>query len=221
MFQCTDSPRKKQSVASTEAGSGEESQPELPVKGTARLLQSDPQSHHRKRKSRYMEDYRTHLEDDDHRKLPEEVINQPTPENYVVTPHRKRRPGFYNSPAQNPPFVPFSPSYIDEISYRHNRNNHPLSSSAPPYVMDNSSKSSPHVHMPNSVDEIVVKYRPPSEDGHQLGSSMSPRSNSYQFGVGNSTDSSWGPWALCQAQVQTPSRSEDTPPAGQYLVKLC
>lgn len=33
-----------------------------------------------------------------------------SPENYVVTPHRKRRPGFHNSPAQNPPFVPFSPS---------------------------------------------------------------------------------------------------------------
>lgn len=31
---------------------------------------------------------------------------------YVVTPHRKRRPGFLNAPAQNPPFVP---SYIDEL----------------------------------------------------------------------------------------------------------
>lgn len=30
------------------------------------------------------------------------------PENYVVTPHRKRRPGFQNSPAQNTAFVPLS-----------------------------------------------------------------------------------------------------------------
>lgn len=161
-----------------------------------------------------MEDYQTHLEDDDHRKLPEEVINQPAPENYVVTPHRKRRPGFHNAPAQNPPFVPFSPSYIDEISsFRYNRNNHPLSSSAPPYLMDNISKSSPH--LPHPADDITVKYRPPSEDGHQLTASMSPRSNSYQFNVSNTTDSSWGPWAICQAQVgQTPSRSEDPQPTG-------
>ncbi|KAE8738366.1 hypothetical protein FOCC_FOCC016163 [Frankliniella occidentalis] len=34
------------------------------------------------------------------------------PENYVVTPHRKRRPGFQNSPAQNPPFVPLTLSSL-------------------------------------------------------------------------------------------------------------
>ncbi|KAJ1527467.1 hypothetical protein ONE63_007442 [Megalurothrips usitatus] len=34
------------------------------------------------------------------------------PENYVVTPHRKRRPGFQNSPAQNPAFVPLSLSTL-------------------------------------------------------------------------------------------------------------
>ncbi|XP_046673638.1 transcription factor Ken [Homalodisca vitripennis] len=202
---CTDSPRRKSSSV-IEAGSGEESQPELPPKPTAHLFSE--QSQHRKRKSRYMEDYRTHLEDDDNRKLPDEVINQPAPENYVVTPHRKRRPGFHNAPAQNPPFVPFSPCYIEEISYRPNRNNHPLSSSAPPYLMDNSSKSSLHLQLPNAVDDLV-KFRPPSGDGHP---SMSPRSNSYPFGMGNSTESSWGPWAICQAQVgQTPTRSEETP----------
>ncbi|KAG8286595.1 hypothetical protein J6590_055265 [Homalodisca vitripennis] len=207
-FQCTDSPRRKSSSV-IEAGSGEESQPELPPKPTAHLFSE--QSQHRKRKSRYMEDYRTHLEDDDNRKLPDEVINQPAPENYVVTPHRKRRPGFHNAPAQNPPFVPFSPCYIEEISYRPNRNNHPLSSSAPPYLMDNSSKSSLHLQLPNAVDDLV-KFRPPSGDGHP---SMSPRSNSYPFGMGNSTESSWGPWAICQAQVgQTPTRSEETPNTG-------
>ncbi|XP_039436368.1 transcription factor Ken 2 isoform X1 [Culex pipiens pallens] len=38
-----------------------------------------------------------------------------SPDNYVVTPHRKRRPGFHNSPAQNPPFVP---SYLDDLRAR-------------------------------------------------------------------------------------------------------
>uniref|UniRef100_A0A8W7PVS0 Transcription factor Ken n=1 Tax=Anopheles coluzzii TaxID=1518534 RepID=A0A8W7PVS0_ANOCL len=38
-----------------------------------------------------------------------------SPDNYVVTPHRKRRPGFHNSPAQNPPFVP---SYLEDIRTR-------------------------------------------------------------------------------------------------------
>lgn len=208
MFQCTDSPRKKSSSL-IEAGSGEESQPEINVKPTAHLFEQS----HRKRKTRYMEDYRTHLEDDD-RKLPDEVINQPAPENYVVTPHRKRRPGFHNAPAQNPPFVPFSPCYIDEISYRPSRNNHPLSSSAPPYLMD-SSKTSLHLQLPSAVDDLV-KYRPPSGDGHQLPASVSPRSNSYPFGVSNASDSSWGPWAICQAQVgQNPSRSEETSNQGQ------
>lgn len=65
-------------------------------------------------------DYYSHLNadvDDDH-KIPEDLIHQQnTPDNYVVTPHRKRRPGFHNSPSQNP----FSPSYIDEISYIHHR----------------------------------------------------------------------------------------------------
>lgn len=32
---------------------------------------------------------------------------QNIPESYLVTPHRKRRPGFHNSPNQSMPFVPF------------------------------------------------------------------------------------------------------------------
>jgi len=202
---CTDSPRKKPVV---EAGSGEESQTEMLPKSAAHLFNEQL---HWKRKTKYMEDYRTHLEDDDHRKLPDEVINQPAPENYVVTPHRKRRPGFHNAPAQNTPFVPFSPSYIEEISYRSSRNTHPLSFSAPPYLMDNSSK----LNLTLPLADEMVKYRPPSGDGQQ---STSPRSNSYPFGMSNSSESSWGPWAICQAQVgQTPSRSEETPNPGEEV----
>uniref|UniRef100_A0A0A9XHE1 Transcription factor Ken n=1 Tax=Lygus hesperus TaxID=30085 RepID=A0A0A9XHE1_LYGHE len=83
---------------------------------------------HHKRKSRYMEDYRSNnLEFDDPHKLPEEALGQAAPENYVVTPHRKRRPGFHNAPAQNPPFVPYTPSYIEEMALRTRH---------PPYLLD-------------------------------------------------------------------------------------
>ncbi|KAG8037739.1 hypothetical protein G9C98_005950 [Cotesia typhae] len=39
------------------------------------------------------------------KRKPEEIPLPPA-EAYVVTPHRKRRPGFHNAPAQNPAFVP-------------------------------------------------------------------------------------------------------------------
>lgn len=64
----------------------------------------DSTSH--KRKQRTCEEYKDFKSS--------ELLTYPSPENYVVTPHRKRRPGFHNSPAQNPPFVPFSPSYIED-----------------------------------------------------------------------------------------------------------
>jgi hypothetical protein len=48
-------------------------------------------------------------------KPPDHELLQNSPDNYVVTPHRKRRPGFHNSPAQNPPFVP---SYIEDLRPR-------------------------------------------------------------------------------------------------------
>ncbi|XP_066905010.1 transcription factor Ken isoform X2 [Halyomorpha halys] len=82
---------------------------------------------HYKRKSRYMEDYRSNLEEEDTVKIPD--LAQPSPENYVVTPHRKRRPGFHNSPAQNPPFVPFSPSYVERGHWEESPSSRPLSPS--------------------------------------------------------------------------------------------
>lgn len=60
-------------------------------------------------------------------KAPDHDMLQNSPDNYVVTPHRKRRPGFHNSPSQNPPFVPYSPSFIDDI-----RSKKESSASAPP-----------------------------------------------------------------------------------------
>ncbi|KAG5679233.1 hypothetical protein PVAND_008813 [Polypedilum vanderplanki] len=65
--------------------------------------------------------------------LPEhELLQNSNPDNYVVTPHRKRRPGFHNSPAQNPPFVP---SYLEDLRQPH-KNFLTPSLSAPPYLAD-------------------------------------------------------------------------------------
>lgn len=65
------------------------------------------------------------------KRKPEEIPLTPA-EAYVVTPHRKRRPGFHNSPAQNPAFVPFNPGFETP---RRLTAPHPLSVSAPPYLV--------------------------------------------------------------------------------------
>ncbi|KAJ2940626.1 hypothetical protein O0L34_g14731 [Tuta absoluta] len=151
-----------------------------------------------KRKSHYLEppelDLRTvKLEDYAHLKPPDQELMslvQTSPENYVVTPHRKRRPGFNNSPSQNPAFVSYPPSYLEEIAHLRYAQGpggvagiaarglsalHPLSASAPPYLPERS------VTPPASAHEDVLKYRPPSAG-------------------------SWGTW-LCQPQIG----AEDTP----------
>lgn len=61
-------------------------------------------------------------------KPPEHEFIHNSPDNYVVTPHRKRRPGFNNSPAQNPPFVPVNHNYLEDL-----RSRKAPSASAPPY----------------------------------------------------------------------------------------
>lgn len=138
-----------------------------------------------------------------------------SPDNYVVTPHRKRRPGFHNSPAQNPPFVPFSPSYIDDASHhQHHRYktlppllavHHPLSLSAPPFLVDRTHTPTPGQHPDTSgpPDNVVVKYRPPSAD-------QGLTSDTYQ-----TFEHTWGAWSLCQTQVNAPASNEETrdPPA--------
>lgn len=98
-----------------------------------------------------------------------------SPENYVVTPHRKRRPGFHNSPAQNPPFVPLCPSYIDEMSFRPRH-------FTPPYLTaDRPASPPPPVHCPEPPPSA-----PPPGPGP---------------GPGGDGDVSWGTWSLCTTQV--------------------
>ncbi|KAK7871826.1 hypothetical protein R5R35_006425 [Gryllus longicercus] len=158
-------------------------------------------------------------------KVPDDgVMIQTSPENYVVTPHRKRRPGFHNSPAQNPPFVPLCPSYLDEIRYRNSLHSpsprhlaHPMSASAPPYLervstppgsgplqpgqeMGTLTSTQQHVR-----EDVVVKYRPPSGDGHVQTVDYTTRS-----GDGGP----WGTWALCSPQVGV--SSEETAASGAY-----
>lgn len=154
------------------------------------------------------------------------IQRQSNPDNYLVTPHRKRRLGFNNSPSQNP----FSPSYIDEISFIHHRYFHPLpipipasSSSAPPYLADcstdspnspgrihnhnnNNNTNNNHnarrilntttnvavgddPHLLNSVEELVVKCRPPSED--RL-TAHSPERSPYQ--ADSTPEAVWPTW---------------------------
>jgi len=129
-----------------------------------------------------------------------------SPDNYVVTPHRKRRPGFHNSPAQNPPFVPFSPSYIDEGAAHHRYKSlqhpflahHPLSLSAPPFLVERTHTPTPGQHPDTGGnDNVVVKYRPPSAD-------QNIATESYQ-----AFEHTWGAWSLCQAQVN-PSPTEES-----------
>nr|XP_012231323.1 PREDICTED: transcription factor Ken 2 isoform X2 [Linepithema humile] len=79
------------------------------------------------------------------KRKPEEMPIPPA-EAYVVTPHRKRRPGFHNAPAQNPAFVPFNPGFETP---RRLQAPHPLSVSAPPYL-DRS--VTPPSHRPQSAD---------------------------------------------------------------------
>ncbi|XP_050095784.1 transcription factor Ken 2-like [Anopheles aquasalis] len=70
---------------------------------------------------RYLDPFRTkrkayyiHSDTESLKPLEHELLHG-SPDNYVVTPHRKRRPGFHNSPAQNPPFVP---SYLEDLRTR-------------------------------------------------------------------------------------------------------
>ncbi|XP_023950158.1 transcription factor Ken isoform X1 [Bicyclus anynana] len=171
-----------------------------------------------KRKSHYLEppelDLRTvKFEDYGHLKPPDNelmALVQTSPENYVVTPHRKRRPGFHNSPSQNPPFVSFPPSYLEEMAHLRYAQGpgvaagvarlgalHQLSASAPPYLPERSATP------PSVAHDDALKYRPPSAG-------------------------SWGPW-LCQPTMggdEAPSTdheqgSSKQAPVREYRCEYC
>ncbi|VVC36992.1 Hypothetical protein CINCED_3A020443 [Cinara cedri] len=100
------------------------------------------------------------------------------PADYVVTPRkRKKQPGFQNSPAQNPPFVPM---YIHEMAFRHQKITQSLSSFAvhhpfgpgavqppphpPPPAVEDGRITPPHrsaIYMGRSRSQDAGVYRPP------------------------------------------------------------
>ncbi|PSN40129.1 hypothetical protein C0J52_23824 [Blattella germanica] len=196
---------------------------------TSMLPLDAPHLHHRAKRKTHFPSFYSDPEADS--KLQEEKSSdtlQTSPDNYVVTPHRKRRPGFHNSPAQNPPFVPLCPSYIDDLPASHRNRGprphlaHPLAaSSAPPYV-DRPSVSPGPGDLTSSQQHASEdsKFRPSSGDGSLPGSA--------EFGT-----SSWGPWSICQAQVAPPGEAGSgeggsaslapgkAPPIREYRCEYC
>ncbi|XP_011145597.1 transcription factor Ken isoform X1 [Harpegnathos saltator] len=92
-------------------------------------------------------------------------------EAYVVTPHRKRRPGFHNAPAQNPAFVPFNPGFETP---RRLQAPHPLSVSAPPYLQDRSVTPPGASHRPPSADPASAAVLEPPWSAWTLPPSRAP-----------------------------------------------
>jgi len=208
-------------------------------KTLASLLQLDvPHLHHRTKRKPPFTNFYSDPEPDS--KLSEDV-GKPSdtlhmsPDNYVVTPHRKRRPGFHNSPAQNPPFVPLCPSYIDDIPASHrSRGPHshlplPLSASSAPQYLDRPTPSPGPGDLTAASQQHgqeEVKYRPSSGDGSLSGSA--------EFGA-REIAAGWGPWSVCQAQVNpsggetlggeggstTPLTPGKAPPVREYRCEYC
>lgn len=194
--------------------------------------------HHRTKRKPHFTSFYSDPEPDS--KLPEDVgkpsdTMQTSPDNYVVTPHRKRRPGFHNSPAQNPPFVPLCPSYIDDIPVSHRgRGPHshlplPLAASSAPQYLDRPTTSPGPGDLtspPQQRGPEEVKYRPSSGDGSLSGSA--------EFGA-REIAAGWGPWSICQAQVNpgggealsgeggsaTSLAPGKTPPVREYRCEYC
>nr|XP_029730950.1 transcription factor Ken 2-like [Aedes albopictus] len=124
---------------------------------------------------RYLDPFRSkrkayfiHSDAEQLKPLEHELLHN-SPDNLMVTPHRKRRPGFHNSPAQNPPFVP---SYLSPDDLRTRK----CFLSAPTYLPDvrpgspNSARAAElalannHAVNNNNNNNNNNRIRPPSAD---------------------------------------------------------
>nr|CAD7594414.1 unnamed protein product [Timema genevievae] len=177
-----------------------------------------------KRKSLSLEihlDSDTNFQDDGN-KIEDGALMQSSPENYVVTPHRKRRPGFHNSPSQNPPFVPLCAPYSDKMSQISHRSvvqsslrqiAHPVSSSAPPYL-DRALSSSPITSVPPN-QELPISPRSKMKDIKYECVSAESASQISDYLHRCSGDMPWSKWALCHTQAsassENPSSLEPSP----------
>ena len=195
-----------------------------------------PHLHHRAKRKSHFTNFYSDPESDS--KLQEDVgkaaetIQAVSPDNYVVTPHRKRRPGFHNSPAQNPPFVPLCPSYIDDLPPAHRSRgppshlSHPLAaSSGPPYIDRPVVSPAPgDLTSPPQHGSEEMKFRPPSGEESLPGSA--------EFSA-REISAAWGPWSICQAQVAPPGEAGSgeggstsmtpgkAPPIREYRCEYC
>ncbi|EAT46332.1 AAEL002474-PA, partial [Aedes aegypti] len=108
--------------------------------------------------------YFIHSDAEQLKPLEHELLHN-SPDNLMVTPHRKRRPGFHNSPAQNPPFVP---SYLSPDDLRTRK----CFLSAPTYLPGSPNSVRPtdiglvnnHVVNNNNNNNNNNRIRPPSAD---------------------------------------------------------
>ncbi|XP_025264090.1 transcription factor Ken 2 isoform X1 [Camponotus floridanus] len=133
------------------------------------------------------------------KRKPEEIPIPPA-EAYVVTPHRKRRPGFHNAPAQNPAFVPFNPGFETP---RRLQAPHQLSVSAPPYLVSYAPL------YPQDRSATSPSHRPPSADPASAAALEPP----------------WGTWAMPPTRAPPPPPSTDDPPKStpvrEYRCSYC
>ncbi|XP_063220153.1 transcription factor Ken [Bacillus rossius redtenbacheri] len=139
----------------------------------------------------------------DDRKKDDSAILQTSPESYLVTPHRKRRPGFYNSPAQNPPFVPLCPPYLDDFPQMQHHNSVgsgnvssrlmaiPVSTSSAPQYLDRDRDSSPQATAMHGQEHHVVQQR--IKDIKYEPADVSMQSSTI--------DVPWSRWSMCQTPV--------------------
>ncbi len=100
---------------------------------------------------------------------------------------------------------------------------HPMSSSASPYLVDRTAHTPPspshthHVpHILNSVEELVVKYRPPSEDRLTSAPTVSPESSPYHADPSN-RDSPWPQWSGPPQTMLPFVKIESSAPSGKWI----
>ncbi|XP_023314260.1 transcription factor Ken isoform X2 [Trichogramma pretiosum] len=137
------------------------------------------------------------------------------PEKYVVKPHRKRRPGFYNAPTGNTAFAPFNPSFEASRQLTAPQHSHPPITPTPPFLYGYVYPNELQVQDRHSSESPVSSCRrAPSEEPSSVEPMVTPP---------------WAGWAVPSAaripsvvQVPTPEDSpRSTPTVREYRCSYC